>query len=122
MEKKSQPIMINLPRIEDAKSPNFAYVYVTGVFGGVDPNDARMIFFLDRLEPETTNTPMPGNQTVKKVVRESQVEVHMSPTVFKNLAIWMNQNVQRYEELIGEIPMGPKEQKKPTESSSQMVR
>jgi hypothetical protein len=120
MQKRPQEMM-SVPKFEDTKSPNFAYVYVTGVFGGLDPNDGRMIFFLDRLEPETLNQPMPGNQVVKKIVRESQVEIHMTPSQFKTIALWMNQNIQRYEELFGEIPMGLKEQKKTIESSSKMV-
>jgi len=113
--------MANMPKFEDTKSPNFIYVYSTGVFGGVDPNDGRMIFFLDRLEPETQNQPTPGLQLVKKITRESQVEVHMTPTQFKAVAIWMNQSIQRYEELFGPIPLGPKTPAPPSQSSSKMI-
>jgi hypothetical protein len=121
MQKKPQEMM-RIPKFEDTKSPNFAYIFVTGVFGGLDPNDGRMIFYLDRLEPETLNQPNPGNQVIKKVVRESQVEVHMSPSQFKTIAIWMSNHVQKYEELFGQIPMGLIEQKKPSDaSSSKMV-
>ena len=122
MQKKPQEMMLNIPKFEDAKSPNFAYVYATGVFGGLNPNDATMVFFLDRLEPETLNQPIPGNQVVKKIIRESQVEVHMTPTAFKSLANWMNQHIQQYESIFGSIPLAPQEQKKPTESSGQMIR
>ena len=73
---------------EDLKSPDYKYVYASGVFGGLTPNDARMIFYLDRLEPETLQDP-PGRSRVGKIIRELQVEVHVSPTQFKTMAQWM---------------------------------
>ena len=88
MERKPpEKMMMNVPKFEDTKSPNFIYIYATGVFGGVAPQDGRLIFFLDRLEPETLNEPTPGVQTVKKIVRESQIEVHMSPATFKSMVL-----------------------------------
>jgi hypothetical protein len=117
-QKRREEIFFAPPKFEDTKSPNFMYVYATGVFGGLDPNDGRMIFYLDRLEPETLNQPTPGAQVVKKILRESQVEVHMSPTQFKSIALWMNSHIQRYEELFGQIPMEPKQQQPPQQPSS----
>ena len=99
--------MVVAPEFEDTKSPNFRYVYATGVFGAVDPNDGRMIFYLDRLEPETTNTPTPGSSKIKKINREYQVEIHMTPTQFKSIALWMAQHVKTYESTFGEIPLQP---------------
>ena len=92
------------------------YVYANGVFGGLDPNGGRMIFYLDRVEPETLNQPTPGAQIVKKIIRELQVEVHMSPTQFKSTAMWMAEHIKRYEETFGSIPMEPKQQKPPPNS------
>jgi len=45
---------------------------------------------------------------------ELQVEVHVSPAVFKNISKWMTNLVNRYEELFGEIVIEPikKEPKK----------
>lgn len=110
--------MVVAPRFEDAKSPDFKYVFATGVFGGLDPNGGRIIFFLDRIEPETTNEPMPGTSKVKKVVRELQVEVHMSPTQFKSIANWMMEHIARFEEAFGSIPLEPK---KPSPPKTGMV-
>ena len=90
------------------KSPDYRYVYATGVFGGVDPTGAKMIFYLDRFEPETVSTPQPGAVKLKKISRELQVEVNTSPTAFKSLTAWMNQHVQQYEKMYGAIPMAPK--------------
>lgn len=104
------------PVFEDSKSPDFKYVFVTGVFGGLDPNDARMIFFLDRLEPETTNQPVVGGQKIKKVNRELQVEVHMSPAQFKTVAAWMVNHIKNYESMFGEIPTEPKGASRPLPS------
>lgn len=100
------------PTFEDTKSPEYRYVYATGVFGGVDPNGATMIFYLDRLEPETVSTPQPGTEKLKKIFRELQVEIHMSPTAFKSVAAWMNQHVQQYENIFGGIPIAPKKEEK----------
>jgi hypothetical protein len=114
MVQRKRPRVVVPPKFEDVKSPNYMYVYATGVFGGLDPNGGRMIFFLDRIEPETVNEPTPGAQKVKKVVRELQVEVHVSPTQFKSIALWMNRHVKQYEELFGPIPMEPKRKPPPS--------
>jgi hypothetical protein len=56
---KSHPTQfITLPKFEDVKSPEYRTVYASGLFGGLDPNDARMIFFIDHIELETTNEPI----------------------------------------------------------------
>jgi hypothetical protein len=99
------------PKFEDTKSADFRYVSASGVFGGLDPTDGRIIFFLDRLEPETTNEPTPGSQKIKKVNRELQVEVHMSPAAFKTTAAWMVNHIKTYESLFGEIETDLKSQR-----------
>jgi len=101
------------PRFEDAKAPDYKYVYATGVFGGLDPNDGKLIFFLDRFEPETVNEPFPGTQKLKKVIRELQVEVHVSPGQFKNIWMWMGEHIKHYEQMFGAIPIEPTKSKEP---------
>lgn len=100
------------PQFEDTKSEQYRYIFATGVFGGVNPLDAQMIFYLNRLEPETVTTPHPGAIKLKKIVRELQVEVHMTPAEFKAVAQWMNKHVEEYEKKIGPIPIPPKEKGK----------
>lgn len=112
--KTKERIIVIPPKFEDSKSPDYKYVYVTGVFGGLSPNDARMLFFLDRLEPITSNEPRPGTQKIKKIIRELQVEVHMTPHEFKNIAIWMNNHIKHYESRFGEITVKPKGDESPT--------
>lgn len=102
------------PAFEDTKSPDYRYVYATGVFGGLDPNDGRLIFYLDRIEPETVNEPHPGSSKLKKVVRELQVEIHVTPSQFKSIAIWMNRHIKNFEDMFGEIPMEPKRKGPPS--------
>jgi len=101
------------PDFEDVKSSDYKYVYATGVFGGLDPNDGRLIFYLDRLEPETVKDP-PGSQKVKKIIRELQVEVHVSPGQFKSIARWMNEHIRRFEDVFGPIPVEPKKNEEKT--------
>ena len=103
--------MVVAPQFEDTKSVDHRYIFTTGVFGGLhQPSDAQIIFYLDRLEPQTASTPQPGSMSLKKILRELQVEIHMTPTMFKSMASWMNKNVEEYEKIFGEIPIEPKAQ------------
>lgn len=81
-------------------------LYATGVFGGLAPNDARMIFVADRLELEPADTP--GDQKVKRINQEVQAEIHMSPATFKSVALWMIGHVERFEKTFGKILTEPK--------------
>jgi len=112
---KRQKVVIP-PRFEDTKHPEFRCFYTTGVFGTLNPNDPQIIFYLDHLEPETTNDPKPGAQKLKKVIREAQAEIHMTPTQFKSIALWMQRHIEAYEKVFGKIPMEPKDDKKPPPS------
>ena len=98
------------PPFEVTKHPEFKSWYVTGAFGGVSPLDARMILYLDRLEPEVVPGGTPGQMRVNRINRELQVELHMTPVEFKSLSQWMAQHVQRFEENLHEIQMGPQEE------------
>jgi hypothetical protein len=80
-------------------------IYVTGVFGGLAPNDARLLCFADRLVLEPAD--IPGTQKVKKINQEIQVEMHMSPATFKSIALWMLSNLERYEKTFGELKAEP---------------
>jgi hypothetical protein len=102
------PQVVVSPKFEDTKSPDYKTIYTTGVFGGLDPNDGKIIFFIDHLVPKTTDEPVPGASKIEKITREYLIEIHMTPTQFKGVAIWMGDNVKRYEELFGSIPMALK--------------
>ena len=85
--------------------------YATGVVGGLRPNDAHILFIADRVELVAAE--MPGTQKIKAINQE----VHMSPTTFKSIALWMIKNVEKYEEVFGEIKAEPKT--KSTKSKSE---
>ena len=105
-----------MSQIDITKNPDYSYVTSTGIFGGVDPNGARILFFLDRLEPEMKRD-QPGRMQTRKLNRELQVEVHMSPLAYKNMAAWMARNVKKYEDQFGVIIMGPtQEDEEPNQS------
>jgi len=113
--------VVVVPRFEDTKSADFRYVFATGVFGGLDPNGGRLLFYLDRLEPVTTNEPpTPGAQKLAKVVRELQIEVHVSPAQFKSIAAWMASHLKTFEDTFGEIAVEPKKVQ-PKATSSKIV-
>jgi hypothetical protein len=106
---KPQPSQVAaFPKFEDMKSVDYKTIYTSGVFGGLDPNDGRIIFFIDHWEMETVNDPLPGSAKVEKITREHLIEVHMSPTQFKSIPIRMGEHVKRYEDTFGTIPMAPK--------------
>lgn len=109
---KSRSKKVALPEFEYTKCPEYRYVYATGVFGGLDPVGGRIIFYLDRPEPEMTKE---GTQRTKKIIRELQVEVHVSPGEFKAIWEWMGKHIKQLEDLFGEIPLGPKKGRPPPE-------
>lgn len=105
---------VKTPEFIVTKKEGMPLTYVTGVFGGLAPNDARMIFFTDRIETEPAD--VPGTQKIKRINQEIQAEIHMSPATFKSVALWMQGHLERYEKTFGEIPIEPgKKPKKPTE-------
>jgi len=97
------------PPFETTKAEHFRYVYSSGVYGGVTPKDAHLIFYIDRLEPESLPG-QPGRMRTAKVNQELQVEVHMSPVEFKSVAGFMAGRIKLYEDQFGEIPAGPPEE------------
>jgi len=78
------------------KSPDFKLVYSSGVFGGLNPLDARMTFFVDRVMPKV-DASKPGQMITGAVERELQVEVHMSPQQFISIYRWMQNHIERLE-------------------------
>lgn len=92
------------PTFEATKSPEYRYVYATGVYGGINPGDGSMIFYLNRIEPEAMPG-QPGRMRTDRINQELQVEVHMSPREFKSVAQWMTRHVQEYEQRFEEITM-----------------
>ena len=99
------------PPFETTKAEHYRYVYSSGVYGGVNPKDAHLIFFLNRLEPESVQG-RPGSMRTAKVNQELQVEVHMSPVEFKRVAGFMASRIKLYEDQFGEIPTGPPDEDK----------
>jgi hypothetical protein len=92
---RSRTVKGKVPKIEITESNDFRAVYASGVFGGLDPNDGRMIFFLDRIKPKMRSTKKNVMQ-LEKVNREMQVEVHMSPNQFVSVAKWMNEHAHKF--------------------------
>ncbi len=87
-----------VPPIEIIKDPEYKTIYVNGVFGGLDPVEGKMIFYVDILEPEIDKK-MPGAMKVKKIIRKLLIDIRMSPVQFKSIAEWMKSHVKRFEEM-----------------------
>lgn len=101
------------PPFRISESEDYKYVYATGGFGNMTPNDCLIIFYLDRLNPEIVPGGSPGEMRPREVNRELQVEVHMTPTQFRSIAEWMSDHVDKYEERFGEIQEPPEEEDNP---------
>lgn len=111
-KKQSQQPRPFYPNYEVTKAEDYKLVYSTGMFGGLDPNDARIIFYCDRVEPEM-DSKRPGGMRTKEVHRELQVEVHMSPLQFKTIAKFMTDRVNRLEQKVGELVASNEEEETP---------
>ncbi len=107
--------MSEVPEFENKESEDYKIVYATGAFGGLHPSDGRIILHVDRIIPEAVRG-KPGIQRTEKIIRERQVEIHLSPATWKTIARWMQNNVVRFEKRFGTIPQLPKGAKKPTET------
>ena len=94
--KRQKKIKVKGAPIVITESPGHRPVYASGVFGGLDPHDGRIVFFLDRIKPKMKGEPK-GAMTLEKIERELQVEVHMSPSQFASVAKWMMGHVQHFE-------------------------
>ncbi len=105
------------PKFEITESPGYRVVYVSGVFGGLDPNDGRIIFFLDRIKPKMGGRKK-GAMELEKVNRELQVEVHMSPPQFISVARWMMEHAQRFKK---KIKSGKKSMEEETAGASSYI-
>lgn len=89
------PMSVSPPEMKISKHDEYRVVAATGVFGGLIPAEGQIIFYTERLEPKSDSA---GKLSVGCIVREMQVEVHMSPTTFKSIAEWMSKHVKEFEE------------------------
>ncbi len=81
---------------ELVKDDNYRTIHVNGVFGGLDPVEGRIIFYIDEIEPEMDES-TPGKMKVKKVVRRLLIDIRMSPAQFKSIADWMQSHIKKFE-------------------------
>jgi len=91
MKKNDIPLIIpsNIPRI-----------YATGVLGGFNACDFRLLLFSDEpLEQDEILLPQDLN-----VMREVQAEVILSPLAATKTAKWLMKYVEEFEKKIGPIP------------------
>jgi hypothetical protein len=104
-------------RIEISEGQNYRAVYASGVFGGLDPHDGRIVFFLDRIMPKMRSEPK-GAMELEKINRELQVEVHMSPSQFASVAKWMTEHVHLFEK---RMKSGKKPEEEPETSGTSYI-
>ena len=98
--------MSEIPEFEIKDSEVFKIIYATGAFGGLAPNDGRIILFVERLQTGPVRG-QPGQERVEKVIRERLVEIHVTPATWKSIARWMQDHVTNFEKQFGTIPEQP---------------
>lgn len=84
------------PKITITRSSDFKPMFTTGVFGGLNPVEGHMTFYVDRIIPGMVEDE-PNRIRAESVERELQVEIHMSPSTFISLSNWMQSHIQRME-------------------------
>lgn len=92
-----------IPNFEVEKSEDYKEVHLDGVFGGLTPTGAKMVLYTEEHMPKLKSSGKPGDMGLDKVIRELQVELHMSPVQFKSLLKWMEKHLENYEDRFGEI-------------------
>ena len=82
------------------KAENYKELYANGVFGSLNPNEGHLMYYLDVVVPKMTDD---NRMHTESVVRKLIADVHVSPYVYKTIAIWMIKNVEDYERKFGTI-------------------
>ena len=103
-----------VPKFELVKNPEFKVLHINGVFGGVDPDEGRMIFYMDHLELKMKEGGAPGGMETDKVIREVLVELRMSPLRFKSISDWMVNRIKMIEKAGYKFPKPTKTEEKTT--------
>ncbi|MGB9728931.1 MAG: DUF3467 domain-containing protein [Thermoprotei archaeon] len=93
---------MSIPRFETKRAADYKVVHVSGVVGGINPNEGTIIVFVDKLVPKTNPD---GTMAIDSIERELIMELKMSPLQFKSIAEWMQMHIKEYEKMFGEIKM-----------------
>lgn len=102
-----------IPDFSIEKSEEYREIHLDGVFGGLNPNGAKMVIYTEEHVPKINPRGKPGNMELDQIVRELQTELHMSPVQFKSLFNWMKKHLEKYEEKFGEIEIEAKDEERP---------
>lgn len=102
-----------VPDFEIKKADDYKEAHLDGVFGGLNPNGAKLMVYTEEHMPKINPRGKPGNMTLDKIERELQVELHMSPVQFKSLFNWMKRHLENYEDKFGEIEVEVESEESP---------
>ena len=97
-------------KFKQSQSESFFKVFASGVLGGMNPNKCNILFFNDNPEINTLET---GRPKIEFINRELLGEVTVTPVQFKQMAVWMNRNVDAYEKKFGKIQLRPEDKSQP---------
>jgi hypothetical protein len=86
-------------------------LFVSGIVGSLDPRQGAMQFYSEHQKVEAAKD-QPGQLTTVSRVLEIVADLRMAPATFKSVTLWMQKNLEAYEEKYGEIAMEPTTQGK----------
>lgn len=92
------------PKFRIEEDEEYREIHVDGIFGGLNPNGGKMVVYTEEHRPKISSSS--GEMELDEVVRELQVELHMSPVQFKSIFEWMKSHLESYEDQFGNVEMG----------------
>ncbi|MDD4255331.1 MAG: hypothetical protein PHP59_08150 [Methanofollis sp.] len=78
-----------------SNDPQFRTAYVTGAYGGLDPNGGQIVFYLDNFEPRVEEKT--GVMNIGRIRRNQIIDIRMSPHQFISIAEWMMSHAEAYK-------------------------
>jgi hypothetical protein len=83
--------------MEITKHPEFKVIHINGVFGSLGPDEGRITFYTDIVEPRIKTGGQFGEVETEKINREIQVEIRVSTMTFISIAQWMDAHIKDLE-------------------------
>lgn len=86
------------PRIVISKHPQYRVIHSNGIFGVLGPDEGRMTFYTDIVEPRIKTGGQFGEMETDLINREIQVDIRMTTMQFISVANWMNAHIKELED------------------------
>lgn len=114
----TSPPPTELP-IEVKRVPDLRITFATGIVGGLDPRQGTIQFYIHQQNVEAVKEKPIQLRTTSHII-EIVADIRMSPATFKGVMLWMQRNIEAYEQAYGKIISDPiSEQREPLSKNSE---